>query len=359
MTFEEWVACGVVLSQVEGAVQWWIGDWWNSREPYGDRVQDVRENLSLQHQTVRLYGSVAERVLKRFNTLTFHHHMVVAHLPPATQRQWLERALKGERGKRWTANQLKAAVSRQNAIEKTTAAELDAKKLGKFVLIYADPPWRYEHPPMGDSSRSIENQYPTMALEQIKALAVRDIAHKNAALYMWTTSPKFEESFEVLKPWGFKTETTAVWVKDRIGMGYYFRQQHEILLVASRGDLPVPPPERRRSSVIESVRSVHSEKPVIMYDILDDMYPGVRKIELFARPCPERPAHWFYWGNEGIGGGGEVEPEITPPNRVSNVAPVTPEMERNVKSVFLQDALKREKRHRTTRALAWRKRQQG
>ena len=37
-------------------------------------------------------------------------------------------------------------------------------------VLYADPPWRYENPPIGASNRSIENHYPTMTLEEICAL---------------------------------------------------------------------------------------------------------------------------------------------------------------------------------------------
>lgn len=40
----------------------------------------------------------------------------------------------------------------------------------KFDLIYADPPWRYEF--SKTTSREIENQYPTMALEDICAMPV-------------------------------------------------------------------------------------------------------------------------------------------------------------------------------------------
>jgi D-alanyl-D-alanine carboxypeptidase len=36
----------------------------------------------------------------------------------------------------------------------------------RFPTVYADPPWRYEHPPMSES-RAVENHYPTMPLEEI------------------------------------------------------------------------------------------------------------------------------------------------------------------------------------------------
>jgi N6-adenosine-specific RNA methylase IME4 len=54
------------------------------------------------------------------------------------------------------------------------------------------------------------------------------------------------------------------------------------------------------SSVIRAPRpGLHSAKPKIMYDIIERMYPGMRKIELFARG-PARPG-WTNWGLEAEG----------------------------------------------------------
>ncbi|GAH07695.1 unnamed protein product, partial [marine sediment metagenome] len=40
----------------------------------------------------------------------------------------------------------------------------------------------------------------------------------------------------------------------------------------------------------------HSEKPEIVYEMIEKMYTGPY-IELFARPTEER-SNWTYWGNE-------------------------------------------------------------
>jgi transcriptional regulator with XRE-family HTH domain len=52
----------------------------------------------------------------------------------------------------------------------------------RYPVILADPPWRYENPPMGGGNRSIENHYPTMTLEEICALPVGDLATDDAIL---------------------------------------------------------------------------------------------------------------------------------------------------------------------------------
>lgn len=117
----------------------------------------------------------------------------------------------------------------------------------KYAVIYADPPWRYSHDGIGSGSRPIENHYPTMELEAIKALPVKNITMPDAILFLWSTSPMLEQAIEVVKAWDFNYKTCAIWDKQIFGMGSYFRQQHEILLVARRGNIPAPEPQNCQS----------------------------------------------------------------------------------------------------------------
>ena len=166
---------------------------------------------------------------------------------------------------------------------------------GKYPVLYADPPWRYEHPPIGASNRSIENHYPTMSLDEICALPVGDIVADNAVLFLWATAPKLSECFQVIPAWGFTYRTCMVWVKDKIGMGYHARNKHEILLISKRGELAAPEPGNRPASVVESPRNKHSAKPEVFYEIIETMYPNMPRVELFARAGRDG---WFSWGNQ-------------------------------------------------------------
>lgn len=166
----------------------------------------------------------------------------------------------------------------------------------RYSVLYVDPPWQYEGAESG--TRQIENQYGTMPLDEIKAL--EPPAADDAVMFFWVTSPKLADGLAVLKAWGFEYRTCMVWVKDRIGMGYYARQQHELLLIAKRGSLPVPSPEHRPSSVFEGDRTEHSSKPHVVYDLIEAMYPEYERgdkvtdfCEMFARVS--RPG-WDRWG---------------------------------------------------------------
>lgn len=170
-------------------------------------------------------------------------------------------------------------------------ASLDC--LGPFNVIYADPPWRYEY--SISTSREIENQYPTMTLEDICSLPVASISADDSVLFLWATSPKLVEAINVIEAWGFTYRTCMVWIKDKIGMGYYARQQHELLLIAARGNLPTPEPANRPPSVLYGERNTHSYKPEETYEVIEKMYPEFNKVELFCRNPREG---WFSWGNQ-------------------------------------------------------------
>lgn len=145
-------------------------------------------------------------------------------------------------------------------------------------------------------TRAIENQYPTMALDDICAMSVP--AADDCVLFLWATSPKLEEALRVVAAWGFSYRTCAAWDKQVIGMGYYFRQQHELLLVAARGTLPVPPPATRPSSIIHAKRGRHSEKPDLVYDLLETMYPEFTEADRIELSSRSNRTGWTQWGNE-------------------------------------------------------------
>jgi len=185
-------------------------------------------------------------------------------------------------------------IERVERIQAVTAQNTALESDRPVPILYADPPWRYEH--VKTDNRAIENQYPTMSLEDICALPVRDVATPDAVLFMWATSPKLAEAMRVLEAWGFVYRTSMVWVKDKIGMGYYARQQHELLLIATKGEPPVPLPENRPASVVTADRGEHSQKPTVFYELIERMYPEFDKKELFLRGVAREG--WTGWGNQ-------------------------------------------------------------
>jgi N6-adenosine-specific RNA methylase IME4 len=158
-----------------------------------------------------------------------------------------------------------------------------------FGTIYADPPWQYGNQ---GTRAATDNHYPTMTVEEIAALPVKDLAAKEAHLHLWTTNAFLQDSFGILKAWGFEYKSVLVWVKPQMGLGNYWRVSHEFLLLGVRGNCPFL--NQEQVSWIHKDRQEHSRKPEEVRKRIQLVSPGPR-LELFGR----RPINgWTVWGNE-------------------------------------------------------------
>ena len=172
------------------------------------------------------------------------------------------------------------------------------ERWGRFSVVLADPPWDCRD----DTPWAARDHYATMPVADL--IALRDALQldehltADAALFLWANQISLPAALTLIEGWGFAYRTGLVWVKRRAGTGYYVRGQHELLLLATRGSLT--PPEvgdSRPASVFtgEPWARRHSAKPVAQYELIERMYPGLPKLELFAR---RRRVGWAAWGNE-------------------------------------------------------------
>lgn len=186
-----------------------------------------------------------------------------------------------------------------------------------YRAIMADPPWHFRartalQVSNWTSRRDAEKHYAVMGIEDIKAIPVRDMAAKDAHLFLWTTGPCLPLAFEVITAWGFRYSAVAfTWVKLKrsfdpgqlrvlptaesdlhVGLGLTTRKNTEFCLLGRRGGA-----RRNAKDVREVIMSPvreHSRKPeeaaarIMRY--CDGPY-----LEMFART--RRPG-WDVWGNE-------------------------------------------------------------
>ena len=178
-----------------------------------------------------------------------------------------------------------AAYRRMEKLRQVKELENSPSKLpaGKFNVIVADPPWQYESDGLA---------YPTMSLEQIKAMRVVDIADENAILWLWVTNAHHRVAFEVVDSWGFECKTMLTWNKMSMGTGEWLRGQTEHCLLAVRGKPLFL--NGKYSTYLEAKRREHSRKPEEFYQLVEATCPG-RKLELFAR---QKRVGWEAYGND-------------------------------------------------------------
>lgn len=175
------------------------------------------------------------------------------------------------------------------------------EKNKKYQIIYADPPWSYKVYSNKGKGRSAESHYPTMNINDICNLPVKEITDDDCILFLWVTFPNLKEGLRVIEEWGFQYKTVGfVWIKlnKKIqslfwGMGFWTRANAEICLIGTKGKI------KRISAkvhqVIVSPIEEHSKKPEETRKRIVELVGDLKKIELFAR---QKTNNWDVWGNE-------------------------------------------------------------
>jgi N6-adenosine-specific RNA methylase IME4 len=197
----------------------------------------------------------------------------------------------------------------------------------RYRIIYADPPWAFATWSHRGQGKGASQHYKCMSISNISALPVKELAARDAALFLWVVQPMLEEALEVINGWGFKFRTVAFcWVKmpaswkpsdglpdlqetlpgmgtvskypprvtPRLGLGYHTRSGMEQCWLAIRGG-----GYERLAQGVEQVLlapvGAHSAKPLEFAERIERLVGNVPRIELFAR---DRKAGWDVWGNE-------------------------------------------------------------
>jgi N6-adenosine-specific RNA methylase IME4 len=254
--------------------------------------------LNVSPRSVRHAAAVKDKAEPELKAAVEQGHIAVsvaakaAKLSPKLQREVAKRATKGE------ANAAAKAVKQETRKEREKAlgAEQHALPDKKYGVILCDNEWQFETWSESGMDRSADNHYPTSTLAALKARDVASIAADDCVLFFWRTAPMSAAAHEVIEAWGFRYVSEIIWNKNRIGTGYWSRNKHEVLMVATRGKPPAPAMGTQFDSVIDAPVGRHSEKPVVFYQLIEAYYPTLPKIELNCRG-PARPG-WDGWGNE-------------------------------------------------------------
>ncbi len=168
----------------------------------------------------------------------------------------------------------------------------DCSILGKFDVIMADPPWDIH----------MDLPYGTLRDDEMKNLPVRKL-QDDGVIFLWVTGRATELARECLEIWGYKRKEELVWIKTnqlqrliRTGRtGHWLNHSKEHCLIGYKGN-----PKLNRNLdcdvLVSEVRET-SRKPDEIYELIERMKPGGRKLELFARAHNRRQG-WISLGNQ-------------------------------------------------------------
>ena len=178
----------------------------------------------------------------------------------------------------------------------------------KYQIIYADPPWEMGKIGQGrdkrkgrvaSPTRSIQTPYLTMTTQAICALPIKLIADDICHLWLWATNRTLHDAFHVVDEWGFKYLNILTYNK-KAGVGAWFVNTTQHLLFGYKGKLEMGIGRYTITSQFYRPEK-HSKKPEETYELISNISPYEKKIELFARPYSslfQKREGWDVWGNE-------------------------------------------------------------
>ena len=174
----------------------------------------------------------------------------------------------------------------------------------RYDLILADPPWKQAKggkKSVRPISSGTELDYPVCSLEEIKEhlrQATGLASGDNVILFLWTIDKYLFEAQQIAESLGYKLHARMIWNKvTGIPAAFTVRYGHEYLLYMYKGKLiPVATEERGKIHTVftEQVQK-HSQKPEISYEIIERLYPNLKKLEMYAR---KQRDGWDAFGNE-------------------------------------------------------------
>lgn len=174
----------------------------------------------------------------------------------------------------------------------------------RFGLIAIDPPWHFRsRAPSAnpESVRSPQAHYPTMDLEHIAAIPMKELALPDCYVMLWITGPLMAAGVHTMlfKRWGCRPSSLAfVWIKLwnnfetssllktplleadlAMGTGFTTRQNAEFVVLGRFGSPKILRRDIRQ--VIISPRREHSRKPEEFYRRAEYFCAGPR-LDMFA-----------------------------------------------------------------------------
>jgi N6-adenosine-specific RNA methylase IME4 len=169
----------------------------------------------------------------------------------------------------------------------------------QFDAILMDPPWQLAtHAP----TRGVAIAYQQLPDQFIEELPIEKL-QKNGFIFIWVINNKYVKAFELMKKWGYTFVDDITWVKQTVnrrmakGHGYYLQHAKETCLVGKKGEDPVGCKHRISSDVIYSERRGQSQKPEELYEMIEELIPNGKYLEIFGRKNNLRD-YWVTIGNE-------------------------------------------------------------
>ncbi|EIE19881.1 MT-A70-domain-containing protein [Coccomyxa subellipsoidea C-169] len=174
----------------------------------------------------------------------------------------------------------------------------------QFDVIMMDPPWQLA---TANPTRGVALGYSQLTDRDIEDLPVPQL-QTDGFLFVWVINAKYKFTLDLFERWGYTLVDEIVWVKMTVNRrlakshGYYLQHAKEVCLVGKKGKDPQGLKGCVGSDVIYAERRGQSQKPEEIYQLIEELVPGGRYLEIFGRKN-NLHNYWVTIGNEVTGTG--------------------------------------------------------
>ena len=123
--------------------------------------------------------------------------------------------------------------------------------------------------------------------KRLRAMPLSDLACQNAAIFCWTHPSDLVKTLGLVRKWGFKYVTHFVLPLGKALMQDFVQERHDVLILATRGEVTTPALEDLPSTVLPEVSG--PDRPEAVFAMIEQLFPETAKVQI----CPRQPrAGW-------------------------------------------------------------------
>jgi len=155
----------------------------------------------------------------------------------------------------------------------------------QFDVIMMDPPWQLAS---ANPTRGVALGYKQLPNKDIIEMPIPKL-QKNGFLFIWVINARYAFALEMFEKWGYELVDDITWVKTTVnrrlakGHGFYLQHAKETCLVGKKGSDPPGLKGNIASDIIFAKRRGQSQKPEEIYELIEQLVPDGKYLEIFAR----------------------------------------------------------------------------
>jgi DNA modification methylase len=253
LAYTEWESLGEELTEIEGAVQWWIGDWINYGEKeYGETYTQALDETGLDYQTLRNEKWVSSEIelSRRRDNLSWSHHAEIARLETEEEQ---DKFFNDAEKEKWSVQNLRREISEyknHKDIQSKQVKEITDPAIQLFEgdcrdflpdikddsidLIIIDPPYNVDKAEWDSLGSGLE--YASWATDWL--VECKRILKNSGSLYIFGVNRMLSYLQQVLDGMGMIYKSWIIWDTIEGAGGGLWVNRYEAILYYSKTETP-------------------------------------------------------------------------------------------------------------------------